>query len=158
MNRAIGVHFWRCVCRLNKEEKSGSPSWLQCTCPTQTAQQIKKQQREPWISTLDGDFLINLHKSLKLYKILLSGLSKFLNFRFMDPLTNGDYPSSMRGLVKERLPRFSEEEKRLMKGAYDYIGFNYYTTTYAKDVPQDANSSAPPSFSTDSLTSLLCNN
>ncbi|XP_004301037.1 PREDICTED: beta-glucosidase 27-like [Fragaria vesca subsp. vesca] len=49
--------------------------------------------------------------------------------------TYGDYPKVMRHLVKERLPCFTEEEKSLVKGSFDFIGINYYTTRYGKNDP-----------------------
>ncbi|CAJ1964278.1 unnamed protein product, partial [Sphenostylis stenocarpa] len=42
---------------------------------------------------------------------------------FIEPLTSGKYPESMISLVGERLPKFSEEEARLVTGSYDFIGF-----------------------------------
>ncbi|CAL5031498.1 unnamed protein product [Urochloa decumbens] len=54
---------------------------------------------------------------------------------FMDPLTKGDYPQSMRVLVGNRLPQFTEEQSGLVKGAFDFIGLNYYTTNYAYNLP-----------------------
>ncbi|CAL5068424.1 unnamed protein product [Urochloa decumbens] len=54
---------------------------------------------------------------------------------FMDPLTKGDYPRSMRALVGNRLPRFTKEQSDLVKGAFDFIGLNYYTTNYAYNLP-----------------------
>ncbi|KAF3449148.1 hypothetical protein FNV43_RR09876 [Rhamnella rubrinervis] len=39
---------------------------------------------------------------------------------YMDPLTNGDYPYSMRSLVGERLPEFSKEDSKLVKGSFDF--------------------------------------
>ncbi|XP_074566497.1 beta-glucosidase 6-like [Curcuma longa] len=51
---------------------------------------------------------------------------------FMDPLFFGDYPSSMRTRVGERLPKFSEAEGALVKGSLDFVGVNHYTTYYAK--------------------------
>ncbi|CAL9026052.1 unnamed protein product [Prunus brigantina] len=51
--------------------------------------------------------------------------------RYMDPLTNGDYPPSMRFLVGKRLPKFTNEESKLLKGSYDFIGVNYYSARYA---------------------------
>ena len=48
----------------------------------------------------------------------------------MDPLTNGDYPYSMRSLVGKRLPEFSKEESKLVKGSYDFLGINYYSASY----------------------------
>lgn len=56
--------------------------------------------------------------------------------------------------MKGRLPTFTEEDKALVKGSFDFIGFNYYTSRYAKAVEIDPN--APPtSFSLDSFTDLL---
>ena len=51
----------------------------------------------------------------------------------MDPLTYGDYPLSIRCLVKKRLLTFSEDDSKLLKGSYDFVGINYYSSNYAKD-------------------------
>ena len=51
----------------------------------------------------------------------------------MDPLVFGDYPSSMRTLVGDRLPQFTKEQSELVKGSYDFIGLNYYTSFYVVD-------------------------
>ncbi|KAG7948012.1 hypothetical protein I3843_14G124300 [Carya illinoinensis] len=64
--------------------------------------------------------------------------SRALDFMFgwfMDPLTNGDYPHSMRTLVGKRLPKFTETQSELVKGSYDFIGINYYTANYAAYAP-----------------------
>ncbi|XP_058741023.1 furostanol glycoside 26-O-beta-glucosidase-like [Vicia villosa] len=53
----------------------------------------------------------------------------------LDPLFNGDYPTSMKELVRDRLPKFTEEEKRLIKGSLDFIGINYYRSFFGKDEP-----------------------
>ncbi|KNA24562.1 hypothetical protein SOVF_014560 [Spinacia oleracea] len=50
---------------------------------------------------------------------------------YMDPLTRGDYPESMKKSVKG-LPVFTKAEKELIKGAFDYIGINYYTSRYVE--------------------------
>ena len=55
--------------------------------------------------------------------------------RFMDPLTRGDYPFSMRTLVGSRLPKFTEEESKMVKGSFDFIGLNYYTANYVDSLP-----------------------
>ncbi|CDP15638.1 unnamed protein product [Coffea canephora] len=52
---------------------------------------------------------------------------------FMSPITYGDYPKRMRDIVKSRLPKFSEEESQNLKGSFDFLGLNYYTTIYASD-------------------------
>jgi beta-glucosidase len=73
-------------------------------------------------------------------------------FRFMDPLTFGDYPSSMRSLVGSRLPKFSTYQAKLVRGSFDFIGLNYYTSTYATNAPEL--SDAMPSYTTDPLVIL----
>ncbi|XP_052188878.1 beta-glucosidase 12-like isoform X2 [Diospyros lotus] len=55
---------------------------------------------------------------------------------FMHPLTKGDYPQTMRNLVGERLPKFSIEESKLLKGSFDFLGLNYYTANYASHAPK----------------------
>ncbi|KAK4487536.1 hypothetical protein RD792_005818 [Penstemon davidsonii] len=55
---------------------------------------------------------------------------------FVAPVTTGDYPPNMRKSVKERLPLFSPEETNLIKGSYDFLGLNYYTTWYATNAPR----------------------
>lgn len=52
---------------------------------------------------------------------------------FVDPLMFGDYPSSMRTRVGNRLPKFSKAESILIKGTLDFVGINHYTTWYAKN-------------------------
>ncbi|KAB5519660.1 hypothetical protein DKX38_023979 [Salix brachista] len=56
---------------------------------------------------------------------------------FMDPLTNGDYPRNMHDFVGGRLPKFTTEESKMLKGSYDFIGINYYTTYYAQNIDAD---------------------
>lgn len=36
----------------------------------------------------------------------------------------------MQEIVKERLPKFSDEEVELVKGSVDFVGINQYTTFY----------------------------
>lgn len=50
----------------------------------------------------------------------------------MDPLFFGDYPTSMRKRVGNRLPKFSASEAALIKGSLDFVGINHYTTYYAQ--------------------------
>ncbi|KAH0977505.1 hypothetical protein GBA52_027224 [Prunus armeniaca] len=58
---------------------------------------------------------------------------------FMDPFVFGEYPKSMRDLVKERLPKCTEEEKMMIKGSLDCLGMNYYVSSYAKNKPPSPN-------------------
>uniref|UniRef100_A0A3Q2ULR7 Lactase-phlorizin hydrolase n=1 Tax=Fundulus heteroclitus TaxID=8078 RepID=A0A3Q2ULR7_FUNHE len=60
---------------------------------------------------------------------------------FAHPIFNGDYSETMKtiirerslaaGLSKSRLPEFTPEEIKRIKGTYDYFGFNHYTTVLA---------------------------
>jgi len=71
---------------------------------------------------------------------------------FLDPLTTGDYPRSMRSLVNNRLPKFTTEQIKLVNGSFDFIGLNYYTAYYASNTPKP--NPATPSYSTDSRANL----
>ncbi|PCK07707.1 MAG: beta-glucosidase [Alteromonadaceae bacterium] len=53
---------------------------------------------------------------------------------FADPIYLGDYPQSMRERVKERLPKFTDEERALIFKSSDFFGLNHYTTRYAEDM------------------------
>ncbi|OWM73473.1 hypothetical protein CDL15_Pgr026572 [Punica granatum] len=55
---------------------------------------------------------------------------------FLDPIVYGNYPHSMRSLVGARLPKFTKEQSAMLKGSFDFLGLNYYTTNYARDVRQ----------------------
>ncbi|CAN1328540.1 Furcatin hydrolase [Linum perenne] len=52
---------------------------------------------------------------------------------FMDPITFGNYPRTMVELLGSRLPNFTDEESRLLRKSYDFLGLNYYTGMSAKD-------------------------
>lgn len=68
--------------------------------------------------------------------------------RFYNPIVHGDYPESMKIRVEDRLPKFTEEERDLIKGSFDFLGLNYYTAAYAID---DSNTHVLyPSWLTDS--------
>lgn len=52
----------------------------------------------------------------------------------MNPTVNGDYPEAMKKIVGKRLPSFTESQSRKLKGSFDFIGINYYSSVYAKNV------------------------
>ncbi|KAL0670768.1 hypothetical protein Bca4012_033472 [Brassica carinata] len=55
---------------------------------------------------------------------------------FLEPLVTGKYPVDMVNNVKGgRLPTFTAQQSKMLKGSYDFIGINYYSSAYAKDVP-----------------------
>lgn len=53
--------------------------------------------------------------------------------RFLDPIFFGNYPSSMKSLVAERLPQITPEMSKTLMGTLDFIGFNHYTTLYVRN-------------------------
>ncbi|GAB2289611.1 Belongs to the glycosyl hydrolase 1 [Dionaea muscipula] len=54
---------------------------------------------------------------------------------FMHPLTFGDYPEIIKRNAGKRLPTFTEDESKLVKGSIDFIGINHYSTLFIKDNP-----------------------
>ncbi|CAD6224269.1 unnamed protein product [Miscanthus lutarioriparius] len=51
---------------------------------------------------------------------------------FMNPMVYGDYPPVMRKNVGSRLPSFTDEEAKRVKGSFDFVGFNHYVAIYVK--------------------------
>lgn len=52
---------------------------------------------------------------------------------FLHPLTYGEYPKNLQEIVKDRLPKFTQNELKMVKGAYDFVGINQYTAYYMYD-------------------------
>ncbi|XP_044489177.1 beta-glucosidase 12-like [Mangifera indica] len=71
---------------------------------------------------------------------------------YMDPIIYGDYPFSMRNIVRQRLPKFTKKQSDMVKGSFDFIGINYYTADYAANIP--VANTVNISYSTDSLATL----
>ncbi|KAM1014157.1 hypothetical protein FF1_043988 [Malus domestica] len=85
---------------------------------------------------------------------------RILDFKlgwYMEPLVYGVYPKSMRTLVKRRLPKFTKEENKLVKGSFDFIGINYYTSRYGKSNPT-ISSNEPMCYHNDASASSLVEN
>ncbi|KVI04560.1 Glycoside hydrolase, catalytic domain-containing protein [Cynara cardunculus var. scolymus] len=55
---------------------------------------------------------------------------------FLHPLVYGEYPKTMQNIVKDRLPKFTNQEVKMVKGSFDYVGINQYTTYYMYDPHQ----------------------
>jgi len=50
-----------------------------------------------------------------------------------DPIAFGKYPDIMHEMITgNRLPNFTEAQSQLLKGSYDFIGINHYTSKYVK--------------------------
>lgn len=57
--------------------------------------------------------------------------------RFMHPLVYGEYPKTMQNIVGKRLPKFTKEEVKMVKGSFDFVGINQYTAYYMYDAHQE---------------------
>lgn len=55
--------------------------------------------------------------------------------RFLHPITYGGYPKTMQSVLGNRLPKFTKSELVALKGSFDFLGMNYYTTNYVDAVP-----------------------
>ncbi|MGL8333389.1 family 1 glycosylhydrolase, partial [Salmonella sp. NW596] len=76
---------------------------------------------------------------------------------YLDPVVTGDYPCSMKSIVRDRLPQFTPEEQEMLKGSYDILGINYYTARYARAVPFSPND-VPVSYQKDQSVDMLTEN
>ncbi len=50
---------------------------------------------------------------------------------FADPIFIGDYPQVMKDRVGKRMPQFTEEEKKMLKGSADFFALNNYFSCIA---------------------------
>ncbi|KAJ0980652.1 hypothetical protein J5N97_008907 [Dioscorea zingiberensis] len=59
----------------------------------------------------------------------------------LEPLLYGEYPESMRNSAGTKLPEFSVNQSKEVKGSFDFIGLNYYAVLYVRNDPnnQDLN-------------------
>ncbi|GLT98197.1 hypothetical protein SLE2022_157130 [Rubroshorea leprosula] len=64
------------------------------------------------------------------------------------PVVYGDYPKIMREMIGNRLPNFTKEQSEMIKGSFNFLGVNYYTTEYAEDSGYDTGANL--SYTTDS--------
>ncbi|CAN7100600.1 unnamed protein product [Brassica rapa subsp. narinosa] len=70
------------------------------------------------------------------YKLAAARALAFTFDYFMEPLVTGKYPVDMVNNVKGgRLPTFTAKQSKMLKGSYDFIGINYYSSSYTKNIP-----------------------
>ncbi|XP_020422112.1 beta-glucosidase 12 [Prunus persica] len=101
--------------------------------------------------TLVSHWFVPLSEETKNKNAALRALD-FMFGWFAEPLTSGDYPQSMRSFVGSRLPKFTEQQSKLLIGSFDFLGLNYYAGYYASDAPQ--NNSVYASYVTDARVNL----
>ncbi|KAJ7949236.1 Beta-glucosidase [Quillaja saponaria] len=66
-----------------------------------------------------------------------SAAARRLDFQlgwFLHPFYYGDYPRVMRERIGDQLPKFSEEDKELLRNSLDFIGLNHYTSRFISHV------------------------
>ncbi|KAJ0979805.1 hypothetical protein J5N97_015279 [Dioscorea zingiberensis] len=51
----------------------------------------------------------------------------------VDPLVFGDYPEIMKKIVGSRLPGFTKSQSERLKGSFDFIGLNHYSSLFVTD-------------------------
>ncbi|KAL9322954.1 hypothetical protein ACSQ67_011007 [Phaseolus vulgaris] len=90
-------------------------------------------------------FVLKILETAKQYKDASKRALDFMFGWYMEPLISGKYPSSMRSLVGKRLPKFSNQEAKLLAGSFDFLGLNYYTSYYAANTSKNNK----PSYTTD---------
>ncbi|KAJ4844566.1 hypothetical protein Tsubulata_008194 [Turnera subulata] len=73
---------------------------------------------------------------------------------YMDPLTYGDYPRTMRNYLKDRLPKFTETQSKQLRGSLDFLGLNYYSARFVTNV--ETEDPERISFKADLHLDLLC--
>ncbi|VFR00067.1 unnamed protein product [Cuscuta campestris] len=115
-------------------------------------QKYQKSQKGQIGVTLVTHWFVPKVKTVEGLKAPYRALDFYLGW-FLDPITNGEYPPTMRALVGKRLPKFTAEESKLVKGSMDFLGINYYTTYYASPMLSAPNA-VNLSYTTDSHLDL----
>ncbi|XP_022634119.1 beta-glucosidase 12 isoform X3 [Vigna radiata var. radiata] len=101
--------------------------------------------------TLNSDWYVPVSKQKSDRDAARRGLDFIFGWS-MRPLTKGEYPKSMRSMLGNRLPKFTIEESRQLKGSFDFLGLNYYSSFYAAHAPHQL--VVRPSLQTDSLVNV----
>jgi len=74
----------------------------------------------------------------------ISAVQRLLDFSigwYLDPIVFGEYPTIMQDLVGTRLPIITLDLSEKLRGSYDFIGVNYYSTCYGADASYYLNNS-----------------
>ena len=83
-----------------------------------------------------GDFRFPLDPASASDKVAASRAIEFQLGWFTDPVFLGAYPKSMREILGDRLPQFSEAETKLLLGSSDFLGLNHYSSAMASEPRQ----------------------
>ncbi|XP_039119247.1 beta-glucosidase 22-like isoform X2 [Dioscorea cayenensis subsp. rotundata] len=77
------------------------------------------------------------------------------HFRILDPLVFGDYPKTMKKIVGSRLPVFTKSQSEYLKGSFDFIGLNHYTSLFVVDNSAEALAMPIRDYNADMLATLI---
>ncbi|PKI36033.1 hypothetical protein CRG98_043608 [Punica granatum] len=102
--------------------------------------------------TLDATWSVAYSNSKQDHDAAVRSLDFNLGW-LLNPLTFGHYPHSMRAIVGNRLPKFTKEQSLMLKGSFDFLGINYYTSYYARPAPPVNGPNI--SYTTDALVQQL---
>ncbi|XP_059649064.1 beta-glucosidase 12-like [Cornus florida] len=80
--------------------------------------------------TLSSNWFVPISQNVANRKAALRAIDFMLGW-FLHPMTYGEYPEIMRSLVKNRLPKFTTTQSKMLRNSYDFLGMNYYTSYYA---------------------------
>ncbi|PON45553.1 Glycoside hydrolase [Trema orientale] len=81
---------------------------------------------QPYVTLYHWDLPLYLHETIE------GWLNK--EIVYLHPIYYGDYPEVMRAKLGERLPKFTEEEKELLRNSLDFVGLNHYTSRFISHV------------------------
>lgn len=60
----------------------------------------------------------------------------YMNRQYLDPLFHGAYPEEMGEIFGAAWPRFAEEDLKLLREPFDFLGVNYYTRSVTRHDPR----------------------
>lgn len=80
-----------------------------------------------------GDYRFPLNPDIKGDVKAATRAMEFQLGWFSDPIWRGDYPKSMRERLGKRLPQFTRQEKKLLRGSADFLGLNHYSSAVASE-------------------------
>ncbi|KAG1809566.1 glycoside hydrolase family 1 protein [Suillus subaureus] len=86
--------------------------------------------------TLNGDWAMPYDNSPQNVEAAQHALDVAIGW-FADPIYLGHYPDYMKQMLQERLPEFTPEELKVVKGSSDFYGMNTYTTNLCRDGGDD---------------------
>ncbi|XP_061162615.1 uncharacterized protein LOC133171833 [Saccostrea echinata] len=105
---------------------------------------FKKTQKGIIGITLNTDWQVPKNPSDPKDRAASNRAINFMFGWFLNPVITGDYPQVMRdqvdrksreqGITPSRLPAFTPHEKLFIKGTYDFLGMNFYTSNLVRSI------------------------